>query len=87
MQKLNTAVFERPDLVMRNLQALGEHMDRRLATPPAELQGRRWELPRIVPCRSEDAAWVEHNGEFWRSITYIGAATTSDERNYSSLLF
>ena len=79
MQKLNTAVFERPDLVMRNLQALGEHMDRRLATPPPELQGRRWELPRIVPCRSEDAAWVEHNGEFWRSITYIGAATTSDE--------
>ena len=30
MQRLNTAVFERPDLVMRNLQALGEHIDRRL---------------------------------------------------------
>jgi Ser/Thr protein kinase RdoA (MazF antagonist) len=79
MQRLNTAVFDRPDLVMRNLQALGKHMDQRLATPPPELQGRRWELPRIVPCRSEDSAWVEHNGEFWRSITYIGAATTSDK--------
>ena len=79
MQRLNTAVFERPELVMRNLQALGEHIDRRLATPPPELKGRRWELPRIVPCRSEDAAWVEHNGDFWRSITFIGDATTSDE--------
>ena len=79
MQRLNTAVFERPDLVMRNLQVLGAHMDRRMATPPPELQGRRWELPRIVPCRNEDSAWVEHNGEFWRSITYISAATTSNE--------
>ena len=79
MQRLNTAVFERPDLVMRNLQVLGAHMDRRMATPPPELQGRHWELPRIVPCRNEDSAWVEHNGEFWRSITYISAATTSNE--------
>ena len=27
MQRLNTAVFDRPDLVMRNLQALGDHME------------------------------------------------------------
>ena len=78
MQRLNTSVFERPDLVMRNLQALGEHVERRLASPPPELLGRRWEVPRVVPCRNEASAWVEHNGEFWRSITYIGAATTSD---------
>ena len=78
MQRLNTAVFDRPDLVMRNLQALGDHMEKRLASPPPELQGRRWEVPRVVPCRKEASPWVEQNGEFWRSITYIGAATTSD---------
>ena len=78
MQRLNTAVFDRPDLVMRNLQALGDHMEKRLASPPPELQGRRWEVPRVVPCRKEASPWVEENGEFWRSITYIGAATTSD---------
>ena len=32
----------------------------------------------MVPCRREASPWVEQNGEFWRSITYIGAATTSD---------
>ena len=78
MQRLNTSVFDRPDLVMRNLQALSDHVEKRLASPPPELQGRRWEVPRVVPCRKKSSPWVEQNGEFWRSITYIGAATTSD---------
>ena len=34
LQRLNTHVFQRPDLVMRNLEALGSHVQRRLATPP-----------------------------------------------------
>ena len=35
------------------------------------------EVPRVVPCRQQ-SHWVEHNGQFWRSISYIGAATTTD---------
>lgn len=77
LQRLNTSVFQRPDLVMRNLVALSDHMQRRLASPPPELHGRRWEVPHVVPCR-RDAHWVEHEGQFWRSISYIGAATTAD---------
>ena len=77
LQKLNTHVFARPDLVMRNLEALGNHVQRRLASPPPELKGRRWEVPQVVPCR-KSSPWVERDGEFWRSITYIGAATTTD---------
>lgn len=77
LQRLNTHVFERPELVMRNLVALGDHVQRRLAAPPPELHGRRWEVPQVVRCR-QDEHWVEHEGEFWRSITYIGAATTTD---------
>ena len=77
LQRLNTRVFHRPDLVMRNLEALGSHVQRRLASPPPELAGRRWEMPQVVPCHQQ-SAWVEHNGEFWRSITYIGAAISPD---------
>ena len=80
LQRLNTHVFERPELVMRNLVALGDHVQRRLAAPPPELHGRRWEVPQVVRCR-QDEHWVEHEGEFWRSITYIGAATTTDVIN------
>ena len=77
LQRLNTRVFKRPELVMRNLVALGDHVQRRLASPPEELRGRRWEVPQVVRCR-QDGHWVEQDGEFWRSITYIGAATTTD---------
>ena len=77
LQRLNTRVFERPELVMRNLVALGDHVQRRLASPPEELRGRRWEVPQVVRCQQE-GHWVEQDGEFWRSITYIGAATTTD---------
>ncbi|MFL0788623.1 MAG: phosphotransferase enzyme family protein [Prochlorococcus sp.] len=78
MQRLNTEVFNRPDLVMRNLLALGTHVERRLAAQPSELEGRRWEIPRVVSTRDTDGLWVEQDGQFWRTITYIGAATTSD---------
>ncbi|GIR74884.1 MAG: hypothetical protein CM15mP77_0410 [Synechococcus sp.] len=34
-------------------------------------------MPQVVRCR-QNGHWVEQDGEFWRSITYIGAATTTD---------
>jgi len=78
MQRLNTEVFEKPELVMRNLLKLGNHVEQRLAQQPPELSGRRWEVPKVLPTLDADGHWVEHQGEFWRSITHIGAATTTD---------
>ena len=78
MQRINTQVFTRPDLVMGNLIALGRHVQRRIASGLPELDGRRWEVPRVLSTLSEDRHWVEHEGQFWRSISYIGAATAHD---------
>jgi len=78
MQRLNTTVFARPELVMGNLLTLGRHVQQRLAAAPPELAGRRWEVPRVLAPRGEAGHWVEHEGQFWRSISYIGAATTTD---------
>ena len=78
MQRLNTNVFEKPELVMRNLLALGTHVQQRLASNPPELAGRRWEIPKVLQTRVAKDHWVECNGEFWRSISFIGEATTSD---------
>ena len=55
MQRLNTSVFERPDLVMRNLQALGEHMERRLASPHRSSRGAAGK------CRALCPAGVKHH--------------------------
>ena len=62
---------------MRNLLALGTHVQQRLAKEPPELAGRRWEIPTVLPTRDSQGHWVEHNGEFWRSITYIVHPTGS----------
>ena len=61
-----------------NLMALGSHVEGRMATGLPELQGRRWEVPRVIPTRSEQGHWVEHEGQFWRSISYIDAAIAHD---------
>ena len=38
---------------------------------------KKREVPKVLPTLDEDGHWVEHQGEFHRSISYI-QATTSD---------
>jgi len=75
LQRLNTRVFPRPDLVMANIRRLGEHLDRPGAT--AAIAGR-WELPRVLPVRDSGAAWLEHQGQCWRLLTYIPGSLSVD---------
>ena len=78
MQRINTQVFTRPELVMGNLLELGRHVQQRIAAGLPELDERRWEVPQVLPASSGQGHWVEHEGQFWRSISYIGSATTHD---------
>lgn len=76
LQRINTAVFRQPELVMGNLQELQRHVDARLqrlraAQEPA-LSGRRWELPQVICSRDGNRAW--HcclSGGFWRTLTFV----------------
>lgn len=74
LQRLNTGIFTRPDLVMANLALLSDHAGQR-DWPQAD-QPRRWELPRLVPTRLSEAGspsrpWLERHGECWRLLTYV----------------
>ena len=74
LQRLNTGIFSRPDLVMANLAMLCNHTGQRGWPQPD--QPRRWELPRLVPTRLSEAGsavrpWLERNGECWRLLTYV----------------
>ena len=66
LQKINTQIFQQPELVVQNMQVLGEHLD----THAAELS-RRWEMPRILPASTGDTFWVDEAEGYWRAITYI----------------
>lgn len=71
LQRLNTAVFSQPELVMQNLLALSGHVDRKLGEGIPQLNGRRWELPRPLKWADGQQDWLEENGDFWRAISYI----------------
>jgi Ser/Thr protein kinase RdoA (MazF antagonist) len=77
LQRLNTQVFRQPELVMGNLLALGDHVARRLNAPPAGLQQRRWELPRVVESRA-GGHWYCQGDQFWRMITFIEGSCSLD---------
>ncbi|UCH80962.1 MAG: hypothetical protein JSW20_14685, partial [Nitrospiraceae bacterium] len=44
LQRINTQVFSRPELVMQNMHAATEHISRRLRNAPPD-SDRRWEVP------------------------------------------
>ena len=81
LQRLNTQVFPRPDLVMANIRRLGEHLDR---FGLAASGGARWELPRLLPVEGSGDAWLECDGQCWRLLTFIpdslSVDTVSDAR-------
>ena len=75
LQRLNTQVFPRPDLVMANIHRLGEHLARPGALAAA---GGRWELPRIVPVQGSGAPCLEQDGQCWRLLTFIEGSRSLD---------
>lgn len=76
LQRMNTAVFRRPDLVMGNIRVLTEHVQRRLAASPPV--GGRWEMPRVVAARDGRDFWTAPDGSVWRALTFVEGAQTFD---------
>ena len=78
LQRLNRTVFLRPELVMANMIAVGEHVEARLNQGCALLAERRWEHPRVLFSREDRRTWVEREGGFWRLITFIESSRSFD---------
>jgi Ser/Thr protein kinase RdoA (MazF antagonist) len=75
LQRLNTRVFPRPELVMGNLSTMSEHVRRRLKRAPLA-PGRRWEVPRVLPTQDGRDHFIDPEGSFWRALSFIDAAET-----------
>ena len=79
LQRLNTRVFRRPELVMANLAALSEHVEARLASGAASdpgSGGRSWEVPRPIPLADGSANWLASGDEAWRMLSFVEEATS-----------
>jgi Ser/Thr protein kinase RdoA (MazF antagonist) len=77
LQRINTAVFLRPDLVMLNARTVTEHVVERLRREPVA-EGRRWETPRVLTARDERDWWIDPGGSFWRAMSFIEAAQSHE---------
>jgi Ser/Thr protein kinase RdoA (MazF antagonist) len=71
LQRLNTAVFRQPRLVMANIEAVAAHVERRLAAGNPDPEGRPWRMPVVLRGRQGGEPWLEQDGEFWRMLTYL----------------
>ena len=77
LQRLNTRVFNRPELVMQNMRTATEHIITRLPGAPLD-KGRRWETARVLLSRDGQDHWSDAHGSFWRAISFIETAGTFD---------
>lgn len=75
LQRVNTHVFPRPDLILLNMQTFLGHMTRQLA-PDNHERRERWEMPRIIPTATGQDYYIDPEGAFWRAISLIEQAKT-----------
>jgi Ser/Thr protein kinase RdoA (MazF antagonist) len=70
LQRINTQVFRRPELVMRNMRLSTEHVRRRLEHTQLSA-GRRWEVLRVFLAHDGRDHWIDSDGSFWRAVSFI----------------
>lgn len=68
LQRINTHVFEQPQLVMQNMRTLTEHVHEKLQRQPRD---RPWATPRVLLTQNHQDHWNAENGDFWRAISFI----------------
>ena len=73
LQRINTQVFRRPQLVMLNVRAFSDHVRNRLRHAPLG-PGRRWEVVRVLLTEHGQDHWIDSQGSFWRALSFIDGA-------------
>jgi len=73
LQRINTRVFPRPQLIMDNMRRITEHVHRRLEAE-AHMSDRIWQLPRVIPTKDGLDFLTDGDGQCWRAISLIASA-------------
>jgi hypothetical protein len=68
LQRVNTYVFNQPELIMRNMRTFSEHVLARLEREPLD---RRWVVPRVYAAQDGQDYYVDREGAFWRAIGFV----------------
>jgi Ser/Thr protein kinase RdoA (MazF antagonist) len=75
LQRINTKVFQHPELVMKNMRLV---CDRIQNNSRDFIVDRRWEMPRVLLTKDDRDHLIAPDGSFWRAISFIDNATAWD---------
>jgi Phosphotransferase enzyme family len=79
LQRINTRVFSRPELVIQNMRIFTEHaQDRLQRNPLSRDRDRRWEIPHVLLTQDERDCYIDEAGSFWRAIGFIDNSYSID---------
>ena len=76
LQRINDAVFTKPDLVMENVVRVTTWLQEVLRAEQAEDLGRR--CLTLVPAKNGDWSWLDEEGSTWRMYVFIARTCTVD---------
>jgi Ser/Thr protein kinase RdoA (MazF antagonist) len=77
LQRINTQVFQQPELVMQNMRTFTEHVRERLACDPLD-PDCLWQVPQVLLTQEGQDHWLDEQGQFWRAISFIEASESFD---------
>ena len=77
LQRINEAVFPRPDLVMANMKAITDFCHQRLEEG-VDKADRIWQVPRVIPTMAGANYFVDSEGGYWRALSMIASATSHE---------
>jgi hypothetical protein len=77
LQRLNTAVFCQPELVMDNICILSDYVHQMLEQDNSS-SSRRWLMPRVLLTPQDQNHYVAEDGTFWRGISFIDNSQSFD---------
>lgn len=72
LQKINSHVFLKPDLLMQNICTVTEHIENKLG------DSHRWQVFSVVKTKSGHGFHVSNDGSHWRMISFIEDAESFD---------
>ena len=84
LQRINTKVFTRPNLLMRNMDLILKHLHTRLKEFDCLTEERRWEFPEINKTIANSNLFLEFEGDYWRSIDFISSSKSIEIATKSS---
>ena len=77
LQRLNTAVFCQPKLVMNNICILSNYVHQRLQQIDLA-PNLRWAMPKVLFTKEKQNYYLASDGSFWRALSFIDNSQSFD---------